>query len=68
MKTRHFPDAPPRIPRGLDYQGRHPEAAESATEIGVDDDSLSAACGIIRAAMWALAIWLVGIVTWMVVQ
>lgn len=25
------------IPKGCDQQGRHPEAAEAATEIGVDD-------------------------------
>lgn len=26
-----------RMPKGLDYQGRYPEAAEAATEIGIDD-------------------------------
>jgi hypothetical protein len=26
-----------RIPNGCDQQGRHPEAAEAATEIGIDD-------------------------------
>jgi hypothetical protein len=26
-----------RMPKGLDQQGRYPEAAHSATEIGVDD-------------------------------
>jgi len=26
-----------RLPKGLDYQGRYPEAAEAATEIGIDD-------------------------------
>jgi hypothetical protein len=26
-----------KLPKGLDQQGRHPEAAEAATEIGVDD-------------------------------
>jgi hypothetical protein len=25
------------IPRGCDQQGRHPEAAEAATEIGLDE-------------------------------
>jgi hypothetical protein len=29
-----------RMPKGLDYQGRFPEAAEAATEIGVDDDAV----------------------------
>lgn len=26
------------IPKGCDYQGRHPEAAEAATDLGVEDD------------------------------
>jgi hypothetical protein len=26
-----------KLPKGLDQQGRYPEAAEAATEIGVDD-------------------------------
>jgi hypothetical protein len=26
-----------RLPKGLDYQGRYPEAAEAATEVGIDD-------------------------------
>lgn len=26
------------IPRGCDQQGRYPEAAEAATDVGVDDD------------------------------
>jgi hypothetical protein len=26
-----------RIPKGCDQQGRYPEAAHSATEVGVDD-------------------------------
>jgi hypothetical protein len=29
-----------KIFKGLDQQGRHPEAAEAATEIGVDDDAV----------------------------
>ena len=28
-----------KLPKGLDQQGRYPEAAEAATEIGVDDDA-----------------------------
>lgn len=27
----------PRIPLGCDQQGRYPEAAEAATEVGADD-------------------------------
>lgn len=26
-----------KLPKGCDYQGRHPEAAEAATEVGVDN-------------------------------
>jgi hypothetical protein len=26
-----------KMPKGLDYQGRFPEAAEAATEVGIDD-------------------------------
>ena len=29
-----------RLPRGCDQQGRYPEAAEAATEVGVDDDAV----------------------------
>lgn len=29
----------PRVPLGCDQQGRYPEAAEAATEIGADDTS-----------------------------
>ncbi len=28
-----------KLPKGLDQQGRYPEAAEAATEIGVNDDA-----------------------------
>ena len=27
------------IPKGCDQQGRHPEAAAAATEVGADDDA-----------------------------
>jgi hypothetical protein len=39
--------------RGLDYQGRHPEAAERA------DDDLGPAQGILIGVVLALAAWLV---------
>jgi hypothetical protein len=29
-----------RIPKGCDQQGRYPEAAEAATEVGADDDAV----------------------------
>ena len=60
MPTLHRRQHPPYIPRGLDHQGRHPEAAEASTDMGVDDDALACASGIVRALLWALAIWLVG--------
>ena len=28
-----------KLPKGLDQQGRHPEAAEAATELGHTDDA-----------------------------
>ena len=27
-----------KLPKGLDYQGRFPEAAEAATEVGQEDE------------------------------
>lgn len=51
---------PPYIPRGIDHQGRQPEAAQACTDMGVDDDALACASGIVRALLWSLAIWLVG--------
>jgi hypothetical protein len=29
-----------RIPKGCDQQGRYSEAAEAATEVGIDDDAV----------------------------
>jgi hypothetical protein len=29
-----------KLPKGLDQQGRYPEAAEAATDIGADDDAV----------------------------
>ena len=51
----------PYIARGLDHQGRNPTAAEACTDMGVDDDALACATGIVRVALWAAAIWLVSI-------
>lgn len=50
-----------RLPLGCDYQGRHPEAAEAATEVGSDDgDPVDHP---LRALIWRLylAALLVGI-------
>ena len=27
-----------KLPKGVDYQGRHPEAAEAATDVGQEDE------------------------------
>ena len=47
----------PRIPRGLDYQGRYPQAyepAEACTEIGADDAPRAGeGAGVI---LWPLAV------------
>lgn len=29
-----------KLPKGCDQQGRYPEAAEAATEVGADDDDV----------------------------
>lgn len=53
----------PYIARGLDRQGRHPEAAHAATDLGTDDpDGLNAARGLVRALIWSLCVWFVGAV------
>lgn len=54
------------IPAGCDQQGRHPQAAEACTELGAADDDLACAAGIVRAAVWSLAIYAVGIAAWLV--
>ena len=39
-------------PKGCDQQGRHPEAAEAATEVGVkDDDGLETVGGVALLAV-----------------
>lgn len=55
----------PYIAHGLDMQGRHPEAAHAATDIGSDDDDLGCATGIVRALMWCLGLYAVGIAFWL---
>ena len=57
-----------RLPVGCDQQGRYPEAAEAATEIGADDDHdpymqafiedvVMAVCGFVVVCMVGLAVW-----------
>lgn len=56
----------PYIPEGCDQQGRHqPQAAEACTDVGCDDDDLAAASGIVRALIWSLGLYSVGVLTWL---
>ncbi len=58
----------PYIPAGIDQQGRYPQAAESATEIGAEkdyDDSLAVFVGARNALLMMAAIALcIGFVVW----
>lgn len=51
----------PYIPAGCDQQGRQPQPAEACTDIGADEDDLACAAGIVRAVLWSIAIYAVGI-------
>ena len=62
MTTLHRRQHPPYIAHGLDHQGRLEVPAEACTDMGVEPDDLACASGIVRAVMWALAIWFVGLV------
>jgi hypothetical protein len=57
----------PYIPRGCDAQGRYPEAAHACTDIGADDD-LACAVGIVRAAIWMLALYAAGACAWLLLH
>ena len=53
-----------RLPYGCDQQGRYPEAAEAATEVGQDDDlnafdwvALLMLAVAVAAVIGALALW-----------
>jgi len=58
----------PYVPKGCDQQGRHPQAAEAATELGTDDcpndwgvtrvvlTDIAIACAIV--GVMALVLWL----------
>lgn len=58
VSKRHY------IPHGIDLQGRRPEAA--AADTGSDDDSLYCAEGVLRAMLWVLSLYAVGVITWLV--
>ena len=53
-----------KVPKGLDQQGRYPEAAEACTEIGVDDgpEALGSIVlmGVVIVAVVGLIAFLVG--------
>lgn len=55
------------IPKGCDQQGRHPEAAEAATEVGLDDapETLGsiALLGVVVVVTVAIISFLVGFFT-----
>jgi hypothetical protein len=53
-----------RILKGLDQQGRHPEPAEAATEIGVDDDAVESLGRLVL--MGAAVVAVVGLVAFLV--
>lgn len=57
-----------KLPKGLDYQGRHPEAAHAATEIdnlerdiqrGVRDAVIAIAAAAVAMGIGLLVAWLV---------
>lgn len=58
-----------KVFKGLDYQGRHPEAAEAATEVGADDTSAAAEGGwIVWAVLYGLIAWLAIATVWLTVE
>jgi hypothetical protein len=48
-----------RVPKGLDYQGRWPQAAESCTELGADDDEPHVSGALVWPVRIVLAVILV---------
>ncbi len=53
-----------RMPKGLDYQGRYPEAAEAATEVGVDDDAVESLGRLVLLGLGVVV--LVGLIAFVV--
>jgi hypothetical protein len=45
----------PRIPLGCDEQGRHPQAAEAATEVGIPDEPEQDMLRVVGDALIAIA-------------
>ena len=52
-----------KLPRGADYQGRYPEAAEPCTDVGQEDEETEdtmwfwAVCVVIIITVLAAAAW-----------
>lgn len=45
-----------KVFKGLDYQGRFPQAAEAATEVGAEQEGIDGT-GIVRAVIYGLVAW-----------
>ena len=45
-----------KIFKGLDQQGRYPEAAHSATEVGTDDDALDSLGRLVLLGLGIVAV------------
>jgi hypothetical protein len=53
-----------RIPKGCDQQGRYPEAAEAATEVGIDDDAVESLGTLVLLGLGVVV--LVGLIAFVV--
>jgi hypothetical protein len=53
-----------RIAKGCDQQGRYPEAAEAATEVGVDDDAVESLGKLVLLGLGVVV--LVGLIAFVV--
>jgi hypothetical protein len=53
-----------KLPKGLDQQGRYPEAAEAATEVGIDDDAVESLGRLVLLGLCVVV--LVGLIAFVV--
>ena len=53
-----------RLPKGCDQQGRYPEAAEAATEVGIDDDAVESLGTLVLLGLGGVV--LVGLIAFVV--
>jgi hypothetical protein len=53
-----------KLPKGLDQQGRYPEAAEAATEVGADDDAVESLGTLVLLGLSVVV--LVGVIAFVV--